>query len=81
MKRPKHIFRARRRGSTLYVGREPLPSVETWLQQNRARITRPGEVTMIEIWHDAECRYPQGGPCTCRTGPECRVKGEDPEAN
>jgi hypothetical protein len=81
MKRPKHIFRARRRGQALYIGRDPLPSVQAWIEQNRDRIAKPGEVTMIEIWHDETCGYPKGKPCTCRNGPEVKVRGEDPSAN
>ena len=28
--------------------------------------TRPGVVSDVFVWHEPECRRPQGGPCTCR---------------
>jgi len=35
--RPGRLFRARRRGDALHIGREPLPAVEAWIAANRAR--------------------------------------------
>jgi hypothetical protein len=69
------------RGDTMFVGRQPLPALEAWLAQNRARLMKPGTVGEIQIWHDHDCPYPQGGDCTCVLGPEIRIAGEVPEAN
>lgn len=87
MKKPRRIFRARRSGSALYLTAQDIPmppGIEAWAEQNRDRLARlaKGQVHSVEVWHDADCRYPQGGqPCTCRKGPEIRLAGEDPEAN
>jgi hypothetical protein len=80
-RRPRRLFRCRRRGDVLHVGdREPLPAVEAWIAQNRARL-KPGTVGVVQIWHDPGCRYPAGGPCTCRHGPEVKLAGDQPEEN
>lgn len=67
-------------GPDLYLGRAPLPVVTAWIEQNRDRFPL-GKPSEIEVFHDADCRYPQGFPCTCLFGPEIRIKGENPEAN
>jgi hypothetical protein len=77
--RPRRLFRARRRGDTLSIGREPLPAVEAWIAQHRTRLG-PGLHDM-QVWHDAGCSYPRGGPCSCANGPEIRLSGETPEEN
>jgi hypothetical protein len=65
----------------MYVGRtEQLPAVEAWIAANRQRF-KPGVLTQVEIMHDAPCRYPQGGDCTCVEGPEIKVVGEDSTSN
>lgn len=62
------------KGDKLFVGRPPLPTVEAWLDQNRASLPGPGHAAMIEIWHDASCDFPRGGLfCTCAKGPECKL--------
>jgi hypothetical protein len=66
---------------TLFVGREPMPAVRSWIAANPIRM-KPGTVVMTEVWHDAHCRYPQGdAECTCVAGPEIRVAGENPQDN
>ena len=35
---------------------------------------RPGTVTMAEVRHDADCRRPEGEPCTCHPDIELVVK-------
>jgi hypothetical protein len=25
----------------------------------------PGMIGIVDIWHDPDCRRPDGGPCTC----------------
>lgn len=72
--------RLRRHGSNFFVGRKPLPAVEAWLEANRSRF-RPGQVAEVVIEHDTDCHYPKGGPCSCRTGPEIRIRGEKPSEN
>jgi hypothetical protein len=79
MKKPKHLFH--KKGDKLYVGRDPLPAVEAWIEANRSRFKR-GTFGMVEIVHDADCRYPQGETlCTCVDGPEIRLQGDKPETN
>lgn len=80
MEKPRRIFRARKGSRDLHVGMAPLAAFRVWTEQNRGRF-KPGTVTNVQVWHDHDCRYPQGGPCTCRNGPEIRVEGEDPETN
>jgi hypothetical protein len=77
---PRRLFRARRRGDTLSIGREPLPAVEAWIAANRARL-KPGTALELEVWHDAPCPYPRGGACCCANGPEIKLAGEKPEEN
>jgi hypothetical protein len=74
-KRPSRLFRIHRRngGRDAFVGRKPLPDLLAWVAANRARF-RPGRVAELIVEHDATCRYPQGGPCVCRTGPDVRVE-------
>jgi hypothetical protein len=67
-------------GMTLIAGREPLPSLSTWIAANRSRFKR-GSVNELLIMHDHGCRYPWGEPCTCVPGPEIRVAGENPHSN
>jgi hypothetical protein len=78
--RPRRIFRAHRHRRAVYVGREPLPSVTTWVEQHRDRFPK-GELVEVVVVHESYCRYPQGGPCSCPGGPEIRVRGENPESN
>jgi hypothetical protein len=68
-KGPRRLFRCRR---------DPQPEVQAWITANRDRL-KPGEVHMVEVWHDHDCRYPQGGACTCKGGPE--VKLAKPQEN
>jgi hypothetical protein len=78
---PRRLFRCRRRSDVLHVGdREPLPAVEAWIAQNRARL-KPGTVGMVEVWHDHDCRYPQGEIFTCKHVPEVRLASDQPEEN
>jgi hypothetical protein len=77
---PKRLFRVHRRGRDAYVGRDPLPSVEAWVEANRPRF-RPGQVARVVVAHDPDCRYPAGRPCTCKDGPAIRLEGEDPASN
>jgi hypothetical protein len=78
--RPRRLFRARRRGDVLHIGRAPLPAVAAWVAAHRSRL-QPGTVTEVEVWHDADCPYPRGGPCSCANGPEIHLSGETPEEN
>jgi hypothetical protein len=64
----------------LYLGREPLESVKTWMAQHIHRL-QPGVFTHVIVAHDAECNYPGGEACTCRCGPMIRIEGERPEEN
>jgi hypothetical protein len=70
----------RPRDVALIRGREPLSSLSTWLAVNRSRFAR-GSVNHILIIHDHGCRYPWGDPCTCPSGPEIKVAGENSETN
>ncbi len=72
--------RLRRKNRAAHIGRAPLPAVSAWLEANRSRF-KPGELAEVVIEHDADCRYPGGGECSCRSGPEIRVWGEDPGSN
>jgi len=65
---------------SLISGREPLPSFNAWLAANRSRL-KPGSVNQILIMHDHGCRYPWGERCTCRSGPEITLAGENPGSN
>jgi hypothetical protein len=41
---------------------------------------KPGNVYILNVIHDDECKYPQGGqPCTCVNGPEEELIGFDPK--
>lgn len=70
--KPRSIFRARRRRGGPTLGR---------LAALGAKLT-PGTVTVLELWHDPDCRRPQGGPCTCADGPDSRLRPlDDPARN
>jgi hypothetical protein len=58
----------------------PLPAVRAFVEQHRHTFGRPG-VHQIVTMHDASCRYPQGGACTCSAGPEIKIVGLEAEAN
>jgi len=34
---------------------------------------RPGRAYEARHWHEAECRWPRGGPCTCPDGPDVEL--------
>ena len=90
--RPRSPFRSRARsapevislelrGDVLHLGRQPLPSVQAWVESHRATF-RPGTLTEVEVRHDADCTYPAtGGECTCIMGPEIKIMGNDPRDN
>ncbi len=61
------------RGNAMFVGRPPLPAVEEFIAAHAAELARPGSAAMLIIAHDPDCRYPQGGECTCADGPEIRL--------
>ena len=69
-----------RRAGVLLLGRAPLPALETFLAQHRARLGRPGLHEAV-VEHDAHCPYPRGGPCRCANGPEVKMAGDRPEEN
>jgi hypothetical protein len=71
--KPRNLFRCRRRPAA-HV--EPL--VEA-IAKHRRRF-KPGTLTEAVVWHDHDCRRPQGGDCTCK--PEIEIRPlEDPERN
>jgi hypothetical protein len=57
----------------------PLPAVQAFMAAHRHTFG-PG-VHQIVTMHDASCRYPSGGACTCSAGPEIKIVGRDPAAN
>ena len=67
---PRRIFRSRRRGT----------GYEAAVIEASGQLT-PGTVTVAEVWHDDDCRRPQGGPCSCGN-PEVRIRPlDDPLQN
>jgi hypothetical protein len=36
----------------------------------------PGRIGHASVWHDPDCKRPQGGPCTCT--PDVRFEGLEP---
>jgi hypothetical protein len=76
MKPPRRIFRARAHGTDTVVlnevGRPELPEVNAFINAHRGNF-RVGEVAMLEVSHDASCRYPSGGRCSCAAGPDVSI--------
>jgi hypothetical protein len=90
--RPRRLFRSRSRsvpevvsrelrGDMLRLARQPaLPRVDAWIAANRSQF-KPGTIAQVIAQHDPGCRYPDGGPCSCLTGPLIRTEGLEPANN
>ena len=74
------VINLERRGNVATLGRPFLPSVAAWVEAHRSRF-KEGTIHNVIVEHDAGCRYPAGGPCSCVVGPEIRSEGVRPEAN
>jgi hypothetical protein len=57
----------------------PLTALRAFVEAHRG-VFKPG-VHQVTVEHDANCRYPSGGDCTCSAGPEIRIVGLDAGAN
>jgi hypothetical protein len=80
MSSPRTIFRSRRkRPVALVVGDRPAAPYVRKVVEAGKRLT-PGTITVAEIWHDSDCRRPQGCPCTCQPNVTMRAL-TDPENN
>jgi hypothetical protein len=74
--KPRRLFRARPLGTDAIVlnevGRPELPEVTAFINAHRANFPT-GDLTMLEVSHDVDCRYPVNGRCSCVAGPDVRI--------
>jgi hypothetical protein len=78
--RPIRLLRVNRKGRPIHANNGSVPAVEAWVQAHGPTL-RPGAMIVLHVWHDPDCRYPAGRPCTCRHGPVVQADGEDPITN
>ncbi len=49
------------------------PNVVRFITEHWKELSQPGAFSQLIVEHDADCPYPQGKPCTCVNGPECKI--------